>query len=144
MQYKKNESSLYENPSIISVRNSKTYKHIMLLFVILVLPLLLVKFSFAEEEVEEGPILISKLSIDTPDGSVIEQFMETKDLSIDEKNYSEADETEFVYTNSDELEIKTEKLRKEDILRAVPSISTEDNKTLGLLIPPFAYFAKKF
>lgn len=144
MQYKKNESSLYENPSIISVRNSKTYKHIMLLFVILVLPLLLVKFSFAEEEVEEGPILISKLSIDTPDGSVIEQFMETKDLSIDEKNYSEADEIEFVYTNSDELEIKTEKLRKEDILRAVPSISTEDNKTLGLLIPPFAYFAKKF
>ncbi len=144
MQYKKNESSLYENPSIISVRNSKTYKHIMLLFVILVLPLLLVKFSFAEEEVEEGPILISKLSIDTPDGSVIEQFMETKDLSIDEKNYSEADETEFVYTNSDELEIKTEKLRKEDILRAVPSISAEDNKTLGLLIPPFAYFAKKF
>jgi hypothetical protein len=144
VQYKKNESSLYENPSIISVRNSKTYKHIMLLFVILVLPLLLVKFSFAEEEVEEGPILISKLSIDTPDGSVIEQFMETKDLSIDEKNYSEADETEFVYTNSDELEIKTEKLRKEDILRAVPSISTEDNKTLGLLIPPFAYFAKKF
>ena len=116
----------------------------MLLFVILVLPLLLVKFSFAEEEVEEGTILISKLSIDTPDGSVIEQFMETKDLSIDEKNYSEADETEFVYTNSDELEIKTEKLRKEDILRAVPSISTEDNKTLGLLIPPFAYFAKKF
>jgi len=144
VQYKKNESSLYENPSIISVRNSKTYKHIMLLFVILVLPLLLVKFSFAQEEVEEGPILISKLSIDTPDGSVIEQFMETKDFSIDEKNYSEADETEFVYTNSDELEIKTEKLRKEDILRAVPSISTEDNKTLGLFIPPFAYFAKKF
>ncbi len=116
----------------------------MFLLIVLVIPFLLANFSYGQEGNEDEPIVISKLSIDTPDGSVIEQFMETKDFSIDEKNYSEADETEFVYTNSDELEIKTEKLRKEDILRAVPSISAEDNKTLGLIIPPFAYFAKKF
>ncbi|MGB2693216.1 MAG: hypothetical protein WBC96_12035 [Thermodesulfobacteriota bacterium] len=112
--------------------------------VIIALPLLSATFSIAEEISKDGPILISKLSMDTPVNSVIEQFMETKDFSIDETNYSEADETKFAYMNSDELEIKTEKLQKEDILKAVPSLSTEDNKTLGLLIPPFAYFAKKF
>ncbi|MGB3729354.1 MAG: hypothetical protein WBA70_08925 [Thermodesulfobacteriota bacterium] len=111
---------------------------------IIALPLLSAAFSIAEEISKDGPILISKLSMDTPVNSVIEQFMETKDFSIDETNYSEADETKFAYMNSDELEIKTEKLQKEDILKAVPSLSTEDNKTLGLLIPPFAYFAKKF
>jgi hypothetical protein len=31
-----------------------------------------------------------------------------------------------------------------DILKAVPSITTKDEKTLGILMPPFAYFSKKF
>jgi len=137
------ESSLHNFPSIISVRH---LKNIMFVFVIMVLPLLFIDFSFAEEGTEDNQILISKLSLESSEETLINEFMESNDFSAGANNYSETDQTEFVYTNSDseELEIKTEKLKKEDILSAVPSISTEDNKTLGLLIPPFAYFAKKF
>ena len=116
----------------------------MFVFVIMILSLLFINFSFAEEETEENQILISKLSLEGSEETLINEFMESNDFSTGANNYSETDKTEFVHTNSEELEIKTEKLKKEDILRAVPSISTEDNKTLGLLIPPFAYFAKKF
>ncbi|GJM16350.1 MAG: hypothetical protein DHS20C13_16770 [Thermodesulfobacteriota bacterium] len=116
----------------------------MFVFVIMILPLLLIDFSFAEEETEDKQILISKLTLENSEETLINDFMESNDFSTDAKNHSETDQTEFVYTNSEELEIKTEKLKKEDILSAVPSITTEDNKTLGLLIPPFAYFAKKF
>jgi hypothetical protein len=112
----------------------------------MILPLLFIDFSFAEEETEDKQILISKLTLEDSEETLINEFMESNDFSASANNYSETDQTEFVYTNSDseELEIKTEKLKKEDILNAVPSISTKDNKTLGLLIPPFAYFAKKF
>lgn len=112
--------------------------------VIFALPLLSATFIIAEETNKDDQILIPNLNSYTPDDSIVEKFMETKNFSIDDTNYSETDETQFAYTNSDELEIKTEKLKKEDILKAVPSISTEDKKTLGLLIPPFAYFARKF
>ena len=126
------------------MRNLNKINHIIFLFIVLLIPFLFANYGYSQEENEDSPILISNLNSDNPDDSVIEKFMETNDFSIDVKNYSEADETEFVYTNSEDLEIKTEKLKKEDILSAVPSISSEDNKTLGLLIPPFAYFAKKF
>jgi hypothetical protein len=116
----------------------------MFLLIVLVIPFLLANFSYGQEENDDEPILLSKLSLENSEEKLIHQFMETNNFLADTKNYSEADETEFLYTKSEDLEVKTEKLRKEDILRAVPSISTEDNKTLGLLIPPFAYFAKKF
>ncbi len=116
----------------------------MFLLIVLVIPFLLANFSYGQEGNDDEPILLSKLSLENSEERLIHQFMETNNFSVDTKNYSEADETEFLYTKSEDLEVKTEKLRKEDILRAVPSISTEDNKTLGLLIPPFAYFAKKF
>ena len=125
------------------MRNSIWTKNIILGLVIIAIPLLLVKFSFAQEG-SDDPILISKLSINTPDDSVIEQFMETNDFAFERTDDSEDDQTEFIYANSEAPELKTRTIRKEDILRAVPSISTEDNKTLGLIIPPFAYFAKKF
>ena len=57
---------------------------------------------------------------------------------------SEADETEFIYAKASIPEYETESIKARDILRSIPSITTEDNKTLGLIIPPFAYFAKKF
>jgi len=116
----------------------------MFLLIVLVIPFLLANFSYGQEGNEDVPIVISKLSSENSEEKLIHQFMETNDFSADSKNYSKADETEFLYTKSEDLEVKTEKLRKEDILRTVPSISTEDNKTLGLIIPPFAYFAKKF
>ncbi len=135
------ESSLYNFPSIIIVRH---LKKIMFVFVIMVLPILFIDFSFAEEETEDNQILISKLSLESPEETLINEFMESNGFSAGANNYSETYQTEFVYDESDVPEVKTEKLKKEDILSAVPSISTEDNKTLGLLIPPFAYFAKKF
>jgi len=116
----------------------------MFVFLILAFPLLFLDTSLAEERSNDDPILISKLGLDNSDDSAIEQFMEINDFSFEKTSDSEADQTEFVYDESDVPEVKTEKLKKEDILSAVPSISTEDNKTLGLLIPPFAYFAKKF
>jgi len=53
-------------------------------------------------------------------------------------------ELEFIYAKSATTEYETKSIEKEAILRTIPSISTDDNKTLGLIIPPFAYFAKKF
>ena len=41
-------------------------------------------------------------------------------------------------------EYESGSLEAGDILKAVPSISTKDEKTLGILVPPFAYFSKKF
>lgn len=53
-------------------------------------------------------------------------------------------EAEFIYPKSATSKYETKPLEKEAILRTIPSITTDDNKTLGLIIPPFAYFAKKF
>ena len=67
-------------------------------------------------------------------------FLEIEVLPVLNQEYSEE---EFIYATPVE-EYQSEAIKKEDILRTIPSISTEDNKTLGLLIPPFAYFAKRF
>lgn len=42
------------------------------------------------------------------------------------------------------LEYKSGSLEAGDILHSIPSITTKDEKMLGVLIPPFAYFSKKF
>jgi hypothetical protein len=42
------------------------------------------------------------------------------------------------------VEYKSEPMKASDILRNIPSITTEDDRTIGVLIPPFAYFSKKF
>jgi len=59
-------------------------------------------------------------------------------------NNPEADETEFIYAKASIPQYETKSIEVGDILRSIPSISTEDNNTLGLIIPPFAYFTKKF
>jgi len=79
-----------------------------------------------------------------PDETSIYPLIESNNFSFDIRGLPEEFGTEFLYTKPVDLQIKQVKLKKEDILKAVPSISTEDNKTLGLLIPPFAYFAKRF
>lgn len=70
--------------------------------------------------------------------------MEIDNFSFDTRGLHEPQDGKFLYTKPPDLEVKQKRFKKEDILKAVPSISTEDNKTLGLLIPPFAYFAKRF
>jgi hypothetical protein len=41
-------------------------------------------------------------------------------------------------------EYKANSVTVGDILRSIPAVSIEDEQTLGVIIPPFAYFAKKF
>ena len=41
-------------------------------------------------------------------------------------------------------EYTSKSIRAGDILSKVPSVRSEDEKTIGILVPPFGYFAKKF
>ena len=41
-------------------------------------------------------------------------------------------------------EYESKSVTAADILRKVPSVSTDNEETIGILLPPFAYFAKKF
>jgi hypothetical protein len=41
-------------------------------------------------------------------------------------------------------EYKANSVTVGDILRSIPVLSIKDEQTLGVIIPPFAYFAKKF
>jgi len=41
-------------------------------------------------------------------------------------------------------EYTSKSLTAGDILRSLPAVSTENEDTVGILLPPFAYFAKKF
>lgn len=41
-------------------------------------------------------------------------------------------------------EYKANSVTAGDILRSLPVVSIKDEQTLGIIIPPFAYFAKKF
>ncbi len=56
----------------------------------------------------------------------------------------ESDQSEFLYAKSTVTDFKSESLDSRDILSAIPSITTQDNKTMGLVIPPFAYFKTRF
>lgn len=41
-------------------------------------------------------------------------------------------------------EFKAKSLTAGDILRSIPSVSTDNEHTVGILLPPFGYFVKKF
>lgn len=65
-------------------------------------------------------------------------------ISLDALEVEEPDADITFSTDEGISEYEAGSLEKGDILKAVPSISTEDDKTLGILVPPFAYFSKKF
>ena len=111
---------------------------------ILVLALSFTAISTAQEVSGDNRISKSEMSAGDFEKTVIHRFMIASNFNVDGENYSQGGETAFYYAKPEDLEIKSGKLKKDDILKSVPSISTEDKKTLGLLIPPFAYFAKKF
>jgi hypothetical protein len=123
--------------------------------------------AFANEGCKEDEISTTELSLDKPDDEIIRPVIDTNDITLEEEikllpdlndgysaegiklarvqgDNSEGDEMEFIFTKTVIPQYETESLKASDILGAIPNISTEDNKTLGLLIPPFAYFAKKF
>ena len=65
----------------------------------------------------------------------------------DEEEEDENTEGERMESKQLEAEVaryESSSLEKGDILKAVPSITTKDDKTLGIFVPPFAYFSKKF
>jgi len=123
--------------------------------------------SFANEGCTNDKISITKLNLDKSDDVKIYPVVDTNDVVPNKEirllpnlndgyfvdgikltrydgDNPEADETEFIYAKASIPEYETESIKARDILRSIPSITTEDNKTLGLIIPPFAYFAKKF
>ena len=56
----------------------------------------------------------------------------------------ESDQSEFLYAKSTVTDFQAESLNSRDILRAIPSITTQDDKMMGLVVPPFAYFKTRF
>ena len=117
---------------------------INIILVIFTLPILLANFSFAEQINWKHETLSSTYSTYSSDRTSIYPLMNIDNFSFDTGGLHEPQDGEFLYIKPADLEVKQKRLKKEDILKAVPSISTEDYKTLGLLIPPFAYFAKRF
>lgn len=63
---------------------------------------------------------------------------------IMENNNTVASGVEFSGLSPSLVEYKPDSIKAGDILSSIPSITTKDEKTIGLLIPPFAYFSKKF
>lgn len=117
---------------------------IKIILIIFTLPLLLANFSFAKQISRRHETLPSTSVTYSSDRTSIYPSTEIDNFSFDTSGLHEPDDGEFLYTKPVDLEVKQKRLKKEDILKSVPSISTEDNKTLGLLIPPFAYFSKRF
>ena len=62
---------------------------------------------------------------------------------LDDLNHKD-NESKFVYAKSTISEYEAGSIKSRDILRTIPSINTKDNKVLGLVMPPFAYFKTKF
>lgn len=63
---------------------------------------------------------------------------------LDPEDISQPDADVNFSTELEASQYQPDSLNKGDILKAIPSITTEDDKTLGILVPPFAYFSKKF
>ena len=85
-------------------------------------------YGFANEQFDTGARMES-------------QYIEIE--VVDDLNLSD-NKKGFFFAKSTISDYKPESLNSRDILRSVPSITSKDNKTLGLVIPPFAYFKTKF
>lgn len=66
------------------------------------------------------------------------------DGPVDENAYATEEDLGVDGLDAEVSEYEADTLKAGDILKAVPSIATKDEKTLGILVPPFAYFSKKF
>jgi len=136
-------------------------------FLFLLFSVLFAPSTFANERCANDEISITKLSLDKSDDKTIYQVIDTNHIvlkkeikllpdltdvySVDgiklarvQQDELRSFEKEVIFNNPAIPEYETETIDAGDILRSIPGISTEDNKTLGLIIPPFAYFAKKF
>ena len=85
-------------------------------------------FSYATEQVEI-------------DQNIKSEYIEIE--VVDDLNLV-GNEKEFVFAKSSITDYQAESLNSADILRTIPSINSKDNKILGLVMPPFAYFKTRF
>ncbi len=97
---------------------------ITILFIVL-LTTIITPFSYASEQIET-------VELDYVEIEVVEGI-----------NHLDT-ENEFVYAKSTVTEYKAASIKSRDILRTIPSINTKDNKVLGIVMPPFAFFKTKF
>jgi len=150
-----------------SIMDNLEIKIPILGLLLLVLCVFYTPSTFANEGCTNDEISTAELKLDKSDDETIRPVINTNDITLEEeikllpdfndgyyvdsikiarneRDNSSADETEFTFTKSVMSEYETKSIDARDILRSIPSITTEDNKTLGLIIPPFAYFAKRF
>lgn len=102
---------------------------IIALFLIVLLSTTVSPFSYASEQVDR-----------------VGSFNEAGYIEIEvvkDPNLLDADK-EFVYAKSSISDYEGASLDSRDILRNIPSINSKDNKVLGLVMPPFAYFKTAF
>ncbi|MEQ9617922.1 MAG: hypothetical protein RIG61_01970 [Deltaproteobacteria bacterium] len=154
----------------MSIRYKKTIKTKMLFFIaslIMALSAMAAPFSLAEEgNMEEQP-LIAKAGLDTPGEAAILAAPDTGDvvsstlvkLSPDTANLfnsggfkiarnqtdsAGAEEEEFSHLNVSALEYKAKSIDLKEILPSISTISSDDKKILGVVLPPFVYLGKTF
>jgi len=150
--------------------NKETRKIIILFFIatlILALTALFVPFSVAEEGNMEEQTLIAKADLDRPSEAAILAVPDTKDvvfnkdveLSPDRANLLNSNgfkivgnqidsagvaEKEFSHLKVVTHEYKAKSIELEDILPSISTISSNDKKFVGVVLPLFVYFSKTF
>lgn len=90
--------------------------------------------------------------VNTYDDVFIKLLPETSDLvnSYGLKLFGDEGDMKRLYGNKSfrikavVTEYRANSVTAGDILRSLPVVSIKDEQTLGIIIPPFAYFAKKF
>ena len=152
--------------------NKETRKIIILFFIatlILALTALFVPFSVAEEGNMEEQTLIAKADLDRSSEAAILAVPDTKDvvfmfnkdveLSPDRANLLNSNgfkivgnqidsagvaEKEFSHLKVVTHEYKAKSIELEDILPSISTISSNDKKFVGVVLPLFVYFSKTF
>lgn len=146
-------------------------RKLSMLFVVasLILTLIasVVPFSFAEEGNMEEQTLIAKAELGRPSKVAISGVPYGQDAAVFNKEVilsSDAAlrlnrngikivgnqinagvaENEFSRLNVDFLEYKAKSIEMEDILPSISTISSNDKKILGVVLPPFVYLGKRF
>ena len=90
--------------------------------------------------------------VNTYDDVFIKLLPETSDLvnSYGLKLFGDEGDMKRLYGNKSfrikavVTEYRANSVTAGDILRSLPVVSIKDEQTIGIIIPPFAYFAKKF
>lgn len=138
---------------------STKYKKIIqtrLLFVaaslIIALTALVVPFSVAEEANIETQPLLARADVDRLNKTALLAVPYDKDAALKSNssritvvgNQRDSGGLTFSQMTMNILEYKAKPIGLEDILPSISTISYDDQKILGVVLPPFVYLGKKF